>query len=169
MHYFLVIVLLASWSVVQSQTWAGTYTPDTQCNQASCCCATDSFVMTRTSDTVLAYSVSLIGQCFGFSTYAGNADYPTGYTLVASGNGVTLTITLSSDSNMLTIQSSFGASCGGTATRVGAPTTTSAPTNGNSNDTSIPVSDAGRSSINVIALVCSSALIPWINMLKMRH
>ena len=117
MHYLLVIVLLAQWSVVQSQNWIGVYTLESLCEQATCCCPSNSFTMTRPSQNVLGYSLSLAGQCGGLTSYSGQGSYPANYSFRAPINVTSLTITLSDDSNALTIDSALGELCGDMANR----------------------------------------------------
>jgi hypothetical protein len=55
--------------------------------------------------------------CQDKTSYAGQLNYPTGYTTTVTISTITLNIVLSGDSNILTITSSLGSSCGAEAFR----------------------------------------------------
>ncbi len=104
--------------VVDSQTWAGTFLVNSACNPSSCCCLVDSILLTHPSSNILVFNTSLDGAiCLGHTYYANQGPYPTGYTLTVTMSIITLTITLNSDSSMLTISNSLSPSCDVTAVR----------------------------------------------------
>ena len=116
---YTLFALLSSWTMVHCQMWVGNFTTDNLCDQQSCCCIGPDLQLTQ-SGSSLAFRVALRGQqCFGQTSYSNQGDYPTGYTSTISISGLTITLTLSSDSNNLTIVSSMGASCTSMATRNG--------------------------------------------------
>ncbi|CAF2074161.1 unnamed protein product [Rotaria magnacalcarata] len=96
---------------VYSQTWTGTYTVTTTCNVVICCCASDRIVITQQTPTVLILHVSLTGLCFGQTSYNSAVPNPTGYSADITLGIFTLEVTLSADSNKLTITDPMGVSC----------------------------------------------------------
>ncbi len=106
---------------IHSQIWNGTFIINSACDTTSCCCLVDSIVFTQPSSDMLSWSTDLSGDlCAGEMLYRSIGPYPTGYTLsselITGSNTTDLTMTLSNDSNMLTITSS-SPSCGATAVR----------------------------------------------------
>ena len=114
--FLLVSIIIDS---IESQTWTGTYIPDSSCNTTSCCCLSGKAVIT--SLTANSYSVQsgLTGVlCSGATTFRGTL-YTNGYTgsiIVGSDND---TVTLTSDSANITVTNSKNPACSGNAVKNG--------------------------------------------------
>ncbi|CAF3401182.1 unnamed protein product [Rotaria socialis] len=113
---------------VYSETWAGTYTVTTTCNVVICCCASDIIVITQEAPTVLILNVSLTGLCFGQTSYNSAVPNPTGYSVDIKLGPFTIEVTLSADSNNLTIINSMQPSCTIQAARTATTSSTSTTT-----------------------------------------
>ncbi|CAF3472769.1 unnamed protein product [Rotaria socialis] len=110
---------------VQPQTWVGTYAVGSTCNVNRCCCVSDVIEITESTSTTLLVTTGLAGSCFGLATYSGGIVYTGGYSITLTISTITLSITLSADSNNITIINSMGTSCTTGAVRQSAmgPTT----------------------------------------------
>ena len=111
MRWIIAFFFVTSFVVVQSQTWVGSYTPDSSCNVNQCCCISNKMIITQPASNTISFNTSLAGVCFGQTSYGGDVTYSGGYSISISNSLVTLVITLSSDSNSLTITSSMGSAC----------------------------------------------------------
>ncbi|CAF3535234.1 unnamed protein product [Rotaria socialis] len=113
MSWVIAFFLVTSCVAVQSQAWPGSYTPDSSCNVNQCCCIINDMVITQPTSNTISFNTSLTGVCLGETSYDGDANYSGGYSISVSNSLVTLAITLSSDSNNLTITSStsMGSAC----------------------------------------------------------
>ncbi|CAF0951443.1 unnamed protein product [Adineta steineri] len=102
---------------VQSQTWAGTYTPDSTCSTSACCCLSGQVVVTSASANTYTVNSGTNGVCGGVNTFTGTAhtDGYTGWMVVTDNN----TLTLSSDSNTINVISPSNAACSGQGVKSG--------------------------------------------------
>ena len=113
MRWAILVLLATHFIPVQCQVWTGIFIINATCSPSFCCCSSNSIAFSRPSSTVLSFNTSLAGNlCQGLTSYASQATYPTGYTVSFTISIITLTISLSNDSNILTMTSSLGASCG---------------------------------------------------------
>lgn len=109
---FYFILVLSMIVATQGQTWAGTYKADSSCSTSSCCCLSGSVVLTSSSTNVYTVTSGASGVCGGATTFTGTA-YTSGYTgwILVVGNNDTLT--LSSDSNTITVTNPVYSACSG--------------------------------------------------------
>ncbi|CAF1415585.1 unnamed protein product [Rotaria sp. Silwood1] len=117
MRWTIALIFITYLMTVHAQTWAGSFTTDSSCDTSQCCCLSNKIVIARPSSNLIFFNTSLSGMCLGQTSYSGTSDYPSGYSVTVSVSIVTLTITLSGDSNSITIDNSLGPSCGVQATR----------------------------------------------------
>ncbi|CAF1657950.1 unnamed protein product [Adineta ricciae] len=116
MIFFLLVSIIIN--SIQSQTWTGTYTPDSLCNTASCCCLSDKAVITSSSANTYTVLSGASGACGGATTFTGIL-YTNGYTgwmVVGVDND---TVTLSSDSANITVTNSRHPACSGNGVKNG--------------------------------------------------
>ncbi|UJR18935.1 hypothetical protein I4U23_022064 [Adineta vaga] len=105
----------------QSQTWAGTYMPDSSCDTSTCCCLSGQAIVTSSSANSYTVQSGASGVCGGAVTFTGNL-YTSGYTgwmMVATDND---TVTLSSDSHIVTVTNPSRSACNGQGIKNGSPT-----------------------------------------------
>jgi hypothetical protein len=95
----------------QSQTWTGTFNITPSCDTAHCCCFSGQLVMTQSTSSTLSLTTGLSGLCFGQSTMSITIPYPTGYTSSLGLVDQLLSLTLSSDSNTITITNNLIPQC----------------------------------------------------------
>ena len=103
--------------IVQSQTWAGTYTADSTCNRTVCCCLNGQVVVSQPSIGILLITSGLSGVCDGISTFTDNATYSGGYTGYLTVDSQNITLTLSSDSKTITAVNPSSSACNGNASK----------------------------------------------------
>jgi hypothetical protein len=110
--------------VVQSQTWTGTFTADSKCNTAACCCLNGQIVITNyttNTTTNLAFTSGVKGACADLTidaaTYTGTIPYPNNYTGYLANGAQYVTLTLSPDSNTISTVDSRNSACNGNAKR----------------------------------------------------
>jgi hypothetical protein len=116
----LIVLLVASViGAAQSQTWAGTYTINSGCSTSSCCCLTGQVTVTSTSTNTYSYSSPVTGICFGATTASGTFT-ASGYTGSATILGQAFTLSLSSNSQTITINNGAYPACSGSGVRSGA-------------------------------------------------
>lgn len=127
MHWIAIFLLSTYLIAVDSQQWIGNFTVDSGCNMNQCCCLTNTIAISTTPSNQIAFNASLSGVCFGQTGYYGTADNPNGFTMTAGNAMASFTITLSSDSNTLSISSSLQPTCIMGAVRASSATT-AAPT-----------------------------------------
>ena len=129
-----IFLLLFTIKLAQSQIWEGEFIADDTCTPAGCCCFGPNITMTRSGSDSLTVSIGLFGQCLGQTYYTGSAAYPTSFTLTNSLSVVTITSSLSSDSNVLEIRTSLSATCVSRAFRTNPFTTTTSTAGPNRNN-----------------------------------
>jgi hypothetical protein len=121
---FLVFLFIGS---VQSQNWLGTYTPDTSCSTASCCCLSGQIVVSTPSTGFSSFTTGLSGGalCGGYPAYTTNMSTPTGYVATLTISSITLTFTLDSSSSFINVSSTqSGFTCDSFLTKSITATTT---------------------------------------------
>jgi hypothetical protein len=121
--HIILLLILSFIGCVQPQNWVGTYTPDSSCPTASCCCISGQVVVTTVSANMVSFTAGLSGILCVSTTYAANLTTPTTYVTTISISGIPVTLTLSSDSLSITVTNSFIASCDATLTKNAAATT----------------------------------------------
>ncbi|CAF0828225.1 unnamed protein product [Adineta ricciae] len=112
----LFLFLASMLGLVQSQTWAGTYTTDNTCPTSSCCCLSGQVVVASASANTYSVNSPVSGVCSGATTYSGTL-YTSGFAgwmIVISGNN---TVTLSSDSKVITVINWSNPLCSGLGTK----------------------------------------------------
>lgn len=121
MHWIVVFLTIIFMPMIQSQVWQGGFRTTAGCAQASCCCPSSDIVVIQTGDTTLALNLTLAGTlCMGMTTlYQTNLPKPDGYSLTMTVSIVTFTVSLNSDSTVLTIASTLGSQCTVVANRIG--------------------------------------------------
>src|SRR5689334_13226735 len=103
--------------LVHSQQWTGIFTADSTCSRTLCCCLDGTIVVTRPSTNILAMSSRFSGQCGTLTIFAGTTPYPndySGYLMIGNTN---LTLTLSCNSNTITVVNPTNSACNGNAYR----------------------------------------------------
>ncbi len=132
------LVLISSTDLIQSQfpLWSGTYSiintaANTMCNQSVCCCFTGPITITTAAVTI-GFSSNIQGiQCNSDTTVTTTFPLPSAFVIIPSDIGFTTTdiyiLTLSSDSNTLSINDTTNQQCSAMAQRdiVGNGTSTS--------------------------------------------
>jgi len=112
---------------VRSQIWNGKFQVYSTCPTNTCCCPSDIVSIIPLPENQLYINFTLVGTlCFGLETSAfPNVTMQTGYnfTVTADIYPVTYLFTLSNDSNLLTIATTFGAQCRVNSTRIFETTT----------------------------------------------
>ncbi|CAF1225402.1 unnamed protein product [Adineta ricciae] len=111
-----VVLLVSIISVVQAQTWEGNYTTDSSCDTTSCCCLSGKVIVASGAPNVYAVVSGVNGVCGGQTIFTGIA-YTNGYSgwmVVGSTND---TLTLSSDSQTVTVINPVNSACNGRGTK----------------------------------------------------
>lgn len=124
MYLNILILLIIDLVTVESQIWTGTFNVTAGCDTTACCCPTNQAMVIQSAADTLTFNTSITGVCFYRDSVSASVAYPNGYSFQIEYLIITLTITLSSDSNSLTITNSMGESCGSQATRTVPITTT---------------------------------------------
>ena len=113
----LALVLLVSIiSVVQSQTWEGNYTTDSSCDTTSCCCLSGKVIVAYGAPNLYAVVSGVSGVCGGQTIFSGVAHTNgySGWMVVGSTND---TLTLSGDSQTVTLANPTYSACNGRGTK----------------------------------------------------
>ena len=108
-------------SAAQSQSWTGTYTPDSSCSTLVCCCLSGQAVVASSSANTYTVNSGASGACGGANSFTGTL-YTSGYVgsmMVGVDND---TVTLSSDSRTVTVTNPRIAACNGMGVKNGAMT-----------------------------------------------
>ena len=114
----LFLLLTSTLGLVQSQTWSGSYTTDNTCATSSCCCLSGQVVVASASGNTYSVNSPVTGVCGSATTYSGTL-YTSGFSgwmIVTSGNN---TVTLSSDSKVITVINVNSPLCSGLGTKNG--------------------------------------------------
>ncbi len=163
-----IFVTAACFMTVHSQTWNGTFIPDSACNTGTCCCVSSEIIITRPTSSLLAFNGSLNGVCLGRTSFSSTAAYPNGYTVSITISIVTLGITLSNDSNTLTIANSLSSSCTVIAVRQVTTVTTVTPVTTVTTVTTItPVTAVTTVTTVTTSTVRSNAVRQYINIIML--
>ncbi|CAF1013619.1 unnamed protein product [Adineta steineri] len=96
----------------QSQSWAGTYTPDSSCSTSTCCCLSGQAVVTSLSTNSYMVNSGASGVCGGVTTFTGIL-YTSGYVGSMMVNADNDTLSLSSDSRNITVTNPTHSACSG--------------------------------------------------------
>ncbi len=123
------LLLISSTDLVQSQfaLWSGTYSiintaANTMCNQSACCCFTGPITITAAAFTI-GFNSNVQGiRCNSDTTVTTTFSLPSGFVIIPSDIGFTTAdsyiLTLSSDSNTLSINDTTNQQCSAMAQRV---------------------------------------------------
>ena len=152
--------------MIQSQVWGGIFSTTPGCVQASCCCPTTDIQVYEYSNTI-ALNLTLDGSlCMNFATlFQTNLPKPDGFSLTMTVFIVTFTVTMSSDSNTITVSSTLGSQCTVVANRIGAVPvmTTQGSNNGQATTTQSQGSSAAQKYVNPSILFYLSFVCLIIN------
>ena len=121
MHWTIIfLIIIIYMPMIQSQVWGGIFSTTPGCVQASCCCPTTDIQVYEYSNTI-ALNLTLDGSlCMNFATlFQTNLPKPDGFSLTMTVFIVTFTVTMSSDSNTITVSSTLGSQCTVVANRIG--------------------------------------------------
>ncbi len=127
MQSFIIISLVFLFiGSVQSQNWDGTYTHDTSCSTASCCCLSGQVVVTTPSTGSVSFTTGLSAtSCGGVPSYTTSMSTPSGYVATLNIGFFALTFTLDSSSSFINVSSiQAGATCNSFLTKSITATTT---------------------------------------------
>lgn len=115
-RYFAFILIINLFiSCVELQTWTGTFAWNNQCNSNYCCCYAGELIVTS-SGSSLVFTSGAIGCASSKTTTT--LTNPYSYAFTAKGaRGSTITYSLSSDANTITVQNDNYNYCGGRASR----------------------------------------------------
>ena len=114
----LFLLLASTLGLVHSQTWPGSYTTDNTCATPSCCCLSGQVVVASASANTYSVNSPVTGVCSGATTFSGTL-YTSGFSgwmIVVSGNN---SVTLSSDSKVITVINWSNPLCSGLGTKNG--------------------------------------------------
>jgi hypothetical protein len=113
--YFVLLITCILVPVVNMQKWTGTFAWNDQCKSSSCCCYAGTLTAVQSGSNLVLSSGARGCATSRFSSTFG---YPNGYSFSATGTrGASITYTLSSDSNRLTVTNNQFNYCGGVASR----------------------------------------------------
>ncbi|CAF1030225.1 unnamed protein product [Adineta steineri] len=104
---------------VQSQSWAGTYTPDSSCSTSTCCCLSGQAVVKSLSTNSYTVNSGASGICYGATTFT-SILYTSGYAGSMMVNADNDTLSLSSDSRNITVTNPTHPACSGKGYKSGA-------------------------------------------------
>jgi len=153
--------------MIQSQVWEGGFRTTAGCVQSSCCCPSSDIAVIDTGDTTLALNLTLAGTlCMGMTTlYQPNLPKPDGFSLTMTVSIVTFTVSLNSNSTVLTVSSTLGSQCTVVANRIGAVPvmTTQGSNNGQATTTQSQGSSAAQKYVNPSILFYLSFVCLIIN------
>ena len=114
-------------TTTSSAPWTGTFAPQGQCNQGTCCCLVDTFTISQSgSDYILEGPVA--GACGTTTAMRSSGTYPSGYSFSTQLGNDRVVISLSADGSTITEVDETSATCGGTAVRTGTGHTNGAST-----------------------------------------
>mgnify|MGYP006892791247 FL=1 len=116
-------VLVITFCFIQGQTqiWSGVYRPISECSLSICCCPASDVFINESTTNKLSFNISLTGDhCIGLPFFQqNNIDKPTDYTFSMVIFIIQFIVTLSDDSDTISIVNSFGDQCTITAKRHG--------------------------------------------------
>lgn len=121
MYSAILLLTIISLPVVQSQMWPGVFRTAPVCAQAFCCCPTSDIYVTETPNNKISLNLTLAGVlCMDMSSlYQDNLYKPIGFSMIIPISLITFTISLTNDSNTITVASTLGPQCTAVANRIG--------------------------------------------------
>ena len=125
--------------VAHAQTWTGSYTIDSSaCDPSLCCCPQGILVLAQPFASVLLVNCPVNGTfCFGQSSLATVAAYPTSYQSIMNVSGLVVEMDLSPDSQVINVTSKVIVPCTATAVKSKPAVSSSSVTNKQSSSTGV--------------------------------
>jgi hypothetical protein len=112
--HIVLLLILSLIGCIQAQNWPGTYIVNSTC-LTGCCCVTGQINVISVSANMDSFNATLSGgtPCLGNSFYAATVTNTSSYVTSFTISPVTLTFTLSSNSQAINVTNSFNPLCGG--------------------------------------------------------
>lgn len=109
-------LLVSIIGVARSQTWEGNYTSDSSCDTTSCCCLSGKVIVVNGGSNMYAVVSGVSGVCGGQTMFSGVAHTNgySGWMVVGPSND---TLSLSADSQTVTVSNPSNSACNGRGTK----------------------------------------------------